>query len=241
MNRVVCNGKGAIATFLVVSCVSFAESRITLPSVEAKATPTEPSVKAKVTAAKFAKPLSNTALAKYQTEFKQWIQSDLDLLGLGKITRVAAPIPPALVKFRRDWAKTNAEVAPFLGSWARDWNLHPHDFMTVFPSKTLRQVCLIRTRRDMTETVPFREITTPPEFSIAKVVKGQLLGTKTQSGRSLLFPTPASAYLPYNTEFLGTVDPNKTLRLYAIQGLPSVDPKWNNNIRQQLKAYGCIK
>ncbi|HLO84538.1 MAG TPA: hypothetical protein VK203_05915 [Nostocaceae cyanobacterium] len=229
MGRMIFNGKLAIATFLVVSCVAFSESRLTLPSAEAK-----------VKATNFATPLSNAALAKYRNEFKQWIQSDLDMLGLGKITNVATPMPPALLKFRQNWAKTDAQVAPFLGSWVRDWNLHPHDFMTVFPSKTLGQVCLIRTRRDMTETVPFQEITTPPEFSIARVVKGQLLGTKTQSGRSLLFPTPASAYLPYNTEFLGTVESDRTLRLYAAQGLPSVNPKWDSNIRQQLKAYGCI-
>ncbi|WP_414526646.1 hypothetical protein [Nodularia chucula] len=107
-------------------------------------------------------------------------------------------------------------------------------------AKTPGLVCLIRTRKDMTETVPFQEITTTPEFSIAQVVEGDLLGTHTQSAKSLLFPTPASAYLPYATEFLGTVDPDGKQRLYAAQNLPTIDPTWDNNIRQQLDTYGCI-
>lgn len=225
MDKIIRDSKLAIAALFLVSCVSFADSHSMPPSLEA---------------ADFAAPLSDTVLSQHQTQLQQWIQSELDMLGLGKITSVAAPIPSALIEFRQSWAKTDAEVAPFLGSWFRDWNLHPHDFMTVFPSKKLGQVCIIRTRRDMTQTVPFQEFTTPPEFSVAKVVEGQLLGTHTQSARSLLFPTPASEYLPYATQFLGTVEPNGNQRLYAAQNLPSIDPTWDSNIRQQLDTYGCI-
>ncbi len=186
-----------------------------------------------------AEPLSEAELTQWQIELQQRIQADLDMLGLGKLTSVAAPVPPELTEFRQAWAETDAAIAPFLGYWAQDWNMHPHDYMTVFPSMEPGHVCLVRYRKDMTDTVPFQEITTPIEVSIAQVIDGQLLGTHTKSGRSLLLPTPALAYLPYEAEFLGTVEPNGTLRLYAAQQPPTVDPTWDSRIQQQLDVQGC--
>ncbi|MBW4655178.1 MAG: hypothetical protein KME20_19375 [Kaiparowitsia implicata GSE-PSE-MK54-09C] len=186
-----------------------------------------------------AEPLSVAELTQRQIELQQRVQVDLDLLGLGKLTSVAAPVPPELTEFRQAWAETDAAIAPFLGYWAQDWNMHPHDYMTVFPAVETGRVCLVRYRKEMTETVPFEEVTTPIEVSIAQVVDGQLLGTHTQSGRSLLLSTPVSAYLPYEAEFLGTVEPDGTLRLYAAQQVPTVDATWDSKIQQQLDMQGC--
>ncbi len=225
MKRTVCQRRWGLTALLLVSCTPLPDSYINQPHLEA---------------IDFATPLTDSALAEHQTQFQSWIESELNLLGLGKITSVATPIPSELIEFRQNWAEIDPEVAPFLGTWSRDWNMLPNYFMTVFPSQTLGQVCLIRTRRDMTQTVPFQEVTTPPEFSLAQVVEGQLLGTKTQSAQALLFPTPPSVFLDYETEFLGTVEPDGNQRLYAAQSTPIINPTWDSDIQQQFYAYGCI-
>ncbi len=183
--------------------------------------------------------LSTEALQQREAELQIYIQADLDLAGLGKISGVGKPISPELTQFRQDWAAVDPEVAPFLGYWVRDWNLYPHDFMWIFPSTVPGQVCLVRYRQTETETVPFEVIITPPEFSVALVKDGQLLGPDTQTARSLIRPTPASAYVPYAIEFLGTVEANGNLLLYAAQQPPTFDPTWDAELQQKLDAFQC--
>jgi len=184
-------------------------------------------------------PLSAEALQQREAELQIYIQSDLDLAGLGKISGVGQPISLELAQFRQDWAAVDSEIAPFLGTWVRDWNLMPHDFLTIFPSAVLGQVCLVRYRQTETETVPFEIITTPLEFSVALVEDEQLRGPDMQTAQSLIRPTPASAYVPYDVEFLGTVEASGELRHYAAQQPPAFDPTWEADLKQKLDAFQC--
>jgi hypothetical protein len=184
-------------------------------------------------------PFSAEALQQREAELQIYIQSDLDLAGLGKISGVGQPISLELAQFRQDWAAVDSEIAPFLGTWVRDWNLMPHDFMWIFPSTVPGQVCLVRYRQTETETVPFEIITTPLEFSVALVRDGQLLGPSTQTAQSLIRPTPASAYVAYAVEFLGTVEASGELRHYAAQQPPAFDPTWEADLKQKLDAFQC--
>lgn len=184
-------------------------------------------------------PLSEAVLNQRQAEMQQWIQSDLDLVGLGKIGGMGSPISPELEAYRQTWAETDPAVAPFLGTWAKEWNMLPHNFMTVFPSEVAGRVCLVRYRQQETDTVPFETYNTPLEFSVAQVVDGQLLASNTQSARSLIQRTPASDYVPYDVEFLSTVDPDGSLRVYASQRPPAVDPAWEPELVEQFRANQC--
>ncbi|MBD1914878.1 MULTISPECIES: hypothetical protein [Cyanophyceae] len=58
--------------------------------------------------------------------------------------------------FRQSWAETDPAIAPFLGTWVRDWNLMPYDFLTVLPSTVLGQVCLVRYRQMKPKPSPLR-------------------------------------------------------------------------------------
>ncbi|HSM84488.1 MAG TPA: hypothetical protein VLS96_22570, partial [Nodosilinea sp.] len=162
-------------------------------------------------------PLTAAALQQREAELSERIDSELALAGLGKIINLGKPIAPELEQYRQDWAMVNPQVAPFLGTWVRDWNLMPHDVTTVLPSNLPGQVCLVRYRQMETETVPLTTYTTPPEFSVALVVDGQLLSDTVQTATALIRFTPSSPYLPYDVEFLGTVEADGELRLLAAQ------------------------
>jgi hypothetical protein len=184
-------------------------------------------------------PLSPEALQQRESELQGWIQSELDWAGLGKITNVGKPINPDLEAFRDHWAAVDPAIAPFLGTWIKDWDLMPHDYMTVLPSTVPGQVCLVRYRQMETEFVPIQIITTPLEFSVALVEEGQLRAPAMQTARSLIRLTPGTPYVPYDIEFLGTVEASGNLRLYAAQQPPTLDPAWAPDLTPQLSAYQC--
>lgn len=184
-------------------------------------------------------PLSAYARRLREVELNERIDSELGLAGLGKITNLGKPISSELEAFRQSWVETDPAIAPFLGTWVRDWNLMPYDFLTVLPSTVSGQVCLVRYRQMETETVPFETFTTPPEFSVARVVDGQLLSRDVQTATVLIRPTPASSYVPYAIEFLGTVEANGELRLLAAQQSPAIDPAWSPQLLEQINTYGC--
>ena len=183
--------------------------------------------------------LSPITLQQREAELTDRIESELDLAGLGKITNLGKPISPDLEAFRRSWAEINPAIAPFLGTWVKDWNLMPYDVMTVLPTPVAGQVCLVRYRQMETETVPFETFTTPPEFSVALVVDGQLLSQQVQTAESLIRLTPASPYVAYDVEFLGTVEADGALRLLAALAPPALAPDWDSNLIQRLNAYQC--
>ncbi len=183
--------------------------------------------------------LSPQVLQQRETELTERIQSEYDLAGLGKTIDPGEPFSPELEQFRLAIAETNSAVAPFLGTWIRDWGLMPYDFTTVLPSTVLGQVCLVRYRQMETETVPFETVTTPPEFSVGLVVDGQLLSRDMQTAASLLRRVPANEYVPYEVEFLATVEADGQLRLLASQRPPALDPEWDSSLVSQLQTYGC--
>ncbi|PSR15810.1 hypothetical protein C8255_21200, partial [filamentous cyanobacterium CCP3] len=172
-------------------------------------------------------PLSPAALQQRNAELSQLIDSELALAGLGKITRLGKPVSLELAQYRQEWAAVNPAVAPFLGTWVRDWNLMPYDFTTVMPSTVPGQVCLVRYRQMETETVPFEIFTTPPKFSVGRVVDGQLVSRDVQTAESLIRLSPTSAYVPYDVEFLGTVEADGELRLLATEQPPVLNPEWD--------------
>lgn len=184
-------------------------------------------------------PLSAYGLRLREVELDERIDSELGLAGLGKITNLGKPISSELEAFRQSWAETDPAIAPFLGTWVRDWNLMPYDFVTVLPSTVSGQACLVRCRQMETETVPFETFTTPPEFSVARVVDGQLLSRDVQTAAALIRPVPASPYVPYAIEFLGTVEADGELRLLAAQQPPAIDPAWPPQLLEQINTYGC--
>jgi len=181
-------------------------------------------------------PLAADALRQAEAEMQQRIQSDLDLLGLGKLGSVGSPISPDLVGYRQTWAETDPDVAPFLGTWEKEWDMIPHYFMTVFPSAVPGRVCLVRYSKQETVTVPFEVYNTPLEFSVGQVVEGQLLASNTQSARSLLRQVPVS---DYDSEFLATVEPTGNMQVYASQRPPAIDPSWPAAPMEQFRAAQC--
>ncbi len=112
--------------------------------------------------------------------------------------------------------------------------------MTVLPSTVPGQVCLVRYRQTETETVPFETFTTPPEFSVGLVRDGQFLSRDMQTAASLIRPTPATDYVPYDAEFLGTLEADGELRLLAAQQPPTLDAEWDAGLVEQLGTYGCL-
>jgi hypothetical protein len=183
--------------------------------------------------------LSPEALQQREAELSDRIGSELALAGIGKTIGLGEPISPELEAFRLAWAESDPAIAPFLGTWVKDWDLMPYDFVTVLPSTVPGQVCLVRYRQSETETVPFETFTTPPEFSVALVVDSQLLSPNVQTAATLIRPTPASAYVPYDIEFLGTVEANGEMRLLAAQQPPAINPAWDASLVEQIDAYGC--
>ncbi|MEA5449304.1 hypothetical protein VB780_12040 [Leptolyngbya sp. CCNP1308] len=183
--------------------------------------------------------LSPEALQQREAELTDRIDSELALAGIGKIINLGEPISSELETFRLAWAESDPAIAPFLGTWVKDWDLMPYDFVTVLPSTVPGQVCLVRYRQSETETVPFETFTTPPEFSVALVVDGQLLSQDVQTAATLIRPTPASAYVPYAIEFLGMVEAEGELRLLAAQQPPTIDPAWETSLVEQIDTYGC--
>jgi hypothetical protein len=167
-----------------------------------------------------------------------WIQSDLDLIGLGKLGRVGWPLATEVEDFRQAWAEVDPAIAPFLGRWVRDWNMMPHAYLTVLPSRVPGQVCLVHYRQEETETVPFEVITTPLEVSVALVTEGQLRSADLRSAGDLIQVAPASAYVAYPIEFLATVEGTR-LEVYASQQPPRLESEWDGDLRQTLAAYHC--
>ncbi|MBE9112625.1 hypothetical protein IQ273_24850 [Nodosilinea sp. LEGE 07298] len=215
-------------------------SACTLP-VEESPIPNIPDAPAaEVDPATLLPPLSPAALQQRNAELGQLIDSELALAGLGKISNLGKPVSLELEQYRQEWAVVNPAIAPFLGTWVRDWNLMPHDFTTVLPSTVPGQVCLVRYRQMETETVPFETFTTPPEFSVGRVVDGQLVSRDVQTAESLIRLSPASAYVPYDVEFLGTVEADGELRLLAAEQPPVLNPEWDTALIEQIEAYGCL-
>lgn len=211
----------------------------TLPVEESPIPPVTDAPAAGVDPATLLPPLSPAALQQREAELSELIESELALLGLGKLTTVGKPISLELEQYRQEWAVLNPAIAPFLGTWVRDWNLMPYDFTTVFPSTVPGQVCLVRYRQMETETVPFETFTTPPEFLVGRVIDGQLVSRDVQTAESLIRLSPASAYLPYDVEFLGTVEADGELRLLAAEQPPVLNPDWDTALIEQIEAYGC--
>lgn len=211
----------------------------TLPVEEPMAPGVPPAPPAVVDPVTLLPPLSPEALQQRNAELTERIDSELALAGLGKITRLGAPISSELEAFRLSWAETDPAIAPFLGTWVHNWDMMPYDFMTVLPSTVPGQVCLVRYRQMETDTVPFETFTTPIEVSVAVVVDGQLLGETMQTAGTLLRFTQASAYVAYDIEFLGTLEDDGELRLLAAQQPPALDPAWDPSLVEQLNTYGC--
>lgn len=205
------------------------------PSAPDAATP-DPAVVLHPVDAPLRSPLTEDALRQAEAEMQQRIQSDLDLLGLGKIGSVGSPISSELAAYRQTWAETDPDMAPFLGTWAKEWDMLPHYFMTVFPSEVPGRVCLVRYSKQETATVPFEVYDTPLEFSVAQVAEGQLLASNTQSTRSLLRQVTVSNY---DSEFLATVEPTGNMQVYASQRPPAIDPTWPTALMEQFRAAGC--
>jgi hypothetical protein len=183
--------------------------------------------------------LSPAVLQQREAELTERIDSEYALAGVGKILNLGKPIDPELEEFRLVWAEQDPAIAPFLGTWVRDWDLMPYDFVTVLPSTVPGQVCLVRYRQMETETVPFETFTTPPEFSVGLVRDGQLLGRDLQTTTSLIRLTPATDYVPYDAELLGTLEADGELRLLASQQPPTLDPAWDAGLVEQINTYGC--
>ncbi|BAU41455.1 hypothetical protein [Leptolyngbya sp. O-77] len=205
------------------------------PSAPNPATP-DPDVVLHPVDAPLRPPLTEAALRQAEAEMQQRIQADLDLLGLGKIGSVGSPISPDLLAYRQTWAETDPDIAPFLGTWEKEWDMLPHYFMTVFPSEVPGRVCLVRYSKQETVTVPFEVYDTPLEFSVAQVVEGQLLASNTQSARSLLRQAPV---MDYESEFLATVEPTGNMQVYAAQRPPAIAPTWPAALMEQFRAAGC--
>lgn len=197
--------------------------------------PAEPSP---VDPASLLPPLSPAEQAQHRADMDLWIQSDMDLIGLGKLGQVGWPLAAELEDFRQEWAAVDPAIAPFLGKWVRDWNMMPHVYLTVLPSRVPGQVCLVRYRQQETETVPFEVITTPLTVSVALVIDGQLRSADVQSAEDWIQITPASAYVAYPIEFLATVEGDR-LELYASQQPPRVESSWEMSLRQTLASYQC--
>lgn len=183
-------------------------------------------------------PLSPTEQAQHRADMDLWIQADMDWIGLGKLSRVGWPLAPEVEAFRQAWAEVDPAIAPFLGRWVRDWDMMPHAYLTVLPSRVPGQVCVVRYRQEETATVPFEVITTPLGVSVALVIDGQLRSTDLRSSEAWLQIAPASDYVAYPIEFLATVEGDR-LELYASQQPPRLDPDWDGDLRQTLASYGC--
>lgn len=181
-------------------------------------------------------PFSPAELQRQQEEMTIRVQADLDMVGLGKIGRVGFPISTDLEAFRLAWAEVDAAIAPFLGTWVRDWDMMPHYYLTVLPSRVPGQVCLVHYRQEETETVPFEVITTPLEMSVALVAEDQLRSVDVRSAITLIERT--STALPYPVEFLGTVVGDR-FHLHAAQQPPAISSDWDADLVQQLAAYQC--
>lgn len=178
---------------------------------------------------------SPAELQRQREEMTIRVQADLDMVGLGKIGQVGFPFPPELTAFREAWAEVDPATAPFLGTWIRDWDLMPHYYLTVLPSRVPGQVCLVHYLQEETTTVPFEVITTPVVMSPALVSDNQLRSADTRSATILL---EDNATLSYPVEFLGTVVGDR-FRLHAAQRPPEISGEWDAALVQQLAAYQC--
>jgi hypothetical protein len=213
---------------------------VTGAPIPGEATPGEPDPTAPIPVdpASLLPPLSPSEQAQHRADMDLWIQSDMDLIGLGKLGQVGWPLAAEVEDFRQEWAAVDPAIAPFLGKWVRDWNMMPHAYLTVLPSRVPGQVCLVGYRQQETATVPFEVITTPLAVSVALVIDGQLRSADVRSAENLIQIAPASAYVAYPIEFLATVEGDR-LELYASQQPPRVESSWEASLRQTLASYQC--
>lgn len=186
------------------------------------------------------KPLTARELGKFQKLTQQQIQTTLDLAGLGKI--VQPPIfDVKLRSHRAKWAKTNAAIAPFLGSWMNNWEMFlPSYRMAVFPSQVKGQVCVIEYQDNTSYIIDpesSRPPNPPPRFFTLKIRNQQAQTSQLRLHRSLI--RNVNSGYGGNVEFMGVAIGKKDVRLYASQGIPKLDSGLPKNILQQFSANKC--
>lgn len=185
--------------------------------------------------------LTPSEITQYRQTMQAEIASDLGLAGLDKIS-LPPLYPSALDAHRAKWRQQDPEVADFLGLWVNDWQMFQPDFsLAIFPSAVKGQVCLIEQQDNghhdspvPGETLP---ATPPARLSTVKISQGQGIGNPLQLSRTLISRSQLDG--KKQIEFLGTVNAQKQLQIYAAKSVAELDPALPAEIAQQFKAQQC--
>lgn len=189
------------------------------------------------------KPLTRRQLAKYQKTFQQQIESILNLVGLGKLSR-----PPefseTLQAYRNERAKSDPDTAAFLGLWVNEWEpFPPFLFLSIFPSEVKGKVCIIE-YIDTQDPNPIpgekQPPNPPPKFSTARIIRGQLVGEQLWLDKSLIRQVKEE-WMTTPIEFLGAVNRQKELQLYASKKVAELDPILPAEVLEAFKTNRCYR
>ncbi|MGJ3246928.1 MAG: hypothetical protein ACFE0I_12745 [Elainellaceae cyanobacterium] len=220
--------------------------------------PTSPNPESGVEEAESAQPpipdplptLSEAEIEALQAEVAQNIDLWFDLAGVS-----AMPPPPSVTEeledYREAWSAVNSDVATFLGAWVYRDSAGSFYSVTVFPSRTPEQACVLEFIPESSLYI-YNEVT--GEYvkdilaeqlltvSVATVQDGHLRSSQVRSVDST---TVATIYAEdHPVVFMGLMDNQSISRVVALDSLPAlpsdlpealVEP-----VSQTLNTYGCI-
>ncbi|HEY9627351.1 MAG TPA: hypothetical protein V6C84_08620 [Coleofasciculaceae cyanobacterium] len=183
-------------------------------------------------------PLTTAEFSQLMAGARNDAQSWLDLAGLNKLV-APPPISAELAAFRQEWRSKNPEVAPYLGTWRDDGGSGVTYYLSVFPSNTPRQVCLLEFRQELRaapEDLIAEEILS---LSTATASNGQLLGSRLRTAASAFFQS--KFHTGYDVEFMGVVgSPLPGLASLSPPALPTDFPQEVvQEVSQELEKRGC--
>lgn len=195
-------------------------------------------------------PLSASEIEALQAEVAQNIDLWFDLAGVS-----AMPPPPSVTEeledYRETWSAVNSDVATFLGAWVYRDSVGNFYSVTVFPSRTPGQVCVLEFIPESSlliyneatgETVQDILAEQLLTVSVASVQDGHLRSSQVRSVGSSTVSTIYAEDHP--VVFMGLVDNQNTSRFVALDSLPALPSDLPETlvepVSQTLSNYSCI-
>ncbi|PZU95661.1 MAG: hypothetical protein DCE90_12055 [Pseudanabaena sp.] len=168
-------------------------------------------------------------------------QSWLDLAGLAKVSNPPA-FPSSLTKFRQSWRAKQPHVATFLGNYRDDGQRGQIYSLSIFPSRTRDQVCIVEFSPKFDEGLPDLALPEILVVSKANYKNRQLLGSRLRTAPSMILPRVS--FNGDRVEFLGILDRQNQPRIFAASGLPQIPDDLPRDaiaaVNQALKIANCI-